>query len=338
MKILVSKKYSKKISHKAFITIREGLSLIAEDEDMVDFRERAIRCNCRNRLIYNLPCRHSLAALQDRFVKVKDVSRRWRMISEANSNESVASITMIPIQVKKPEPWMKYVTLLESAFRACDGNSNKMKKIVNGVEDVLSKVPELKHTLNENPDYVVADSHHLDIMSPKAEDVNAPGRPRKARRFTSLKKDFSKAKFRALYALYGKRVKARKILKKKQKKRNNKKRKIDDVEEESKNLIEETSSGSRAFLKSDYVYDAKSLFEKNKKGRIDISVLLSTKRDAVLYTFDLKGDGWCDYRAATEMVEKNENMFSRVKEIMLHAFEEYKSISAKVFCFKSWTV
>ncbi|ORE07180.1 hypothetical protein BCV72DRAFT_241416 [Rhizopus microsporus var. microsporus] len=269
----------------------EGLSLIAEDEDMVDF------------------------PLQDRFVKVKDVSRRWRMISEANSNESVASITMIPIQVKKPEPWMKYVTLLESAFRACDGNSNKMKKIVNGVEDVLSKVPELKHTLNENPDYVVADSHHLDIMSPKAEDVNAPGRPRKARRFTSLKKDFSKAKFRALYAL-----------------------KIDDVEEESKNLIEETSSGSRAFLKSDYVYDAKSLFEKNKKGRIDISVLLSTKRDAVLYTFDLKGDGWCDYRAATEMVEKNENMFSRVKEIMLHAFEEYKSISAKVFCFKSWTV
>ncbi|CEG83744.1 hypothetical protein RMATCC62417_17620 [Rhizopus microsporus] len=215
----LQKIFKKKISHKALITIREELSLIAEDEDMVDFRERVIRCNCRNRLIYNLPCRHSLAALQDRFVKVKDVLRRWRMISEANSDESVTSITMIPIQVKKPEPWMKYVALLESAFRACGGNSNKMKKIMNGVEDVLSKVPELKHTLNENPDYVVADSHHPDIMSPKAEDVNAPRRPRKVRRFTPLKKDFSKAKFRALYALYGKRVKAKKILKKSKKKK-----------------------------------------------------------------------------------------------------------------------
>lgn len=186
-------KLFKKISHRALITIRVELLLITEGENGVDSVEKNMSCNCRNRLIYNLPCRHSLAALQDRYVEVKDVPRRWRMISEANLDERVTSVTMIPIQVKKPEPWMKYVTLLEPAFRACYGDSNKMKKIMNGNEDVLSKVPELKHTLNKNPEYVVTHSYHRDIMLPKAEDVKAPRRPRKVKRFTSLKKDFSKA-------------------------------------------------------------------------------------------------------------------------------------------------
>ncbi|CEG70596.1 hypothetical protein RMATCC62417_06462 [Rhizopus microsporus] len=115
------------------------------------------------------------------------------MISEADLDERVTSVTMIPIQVKKPEPWMKYVTLLESALRACYGDSNKMKKIMNGDEDVLSKVPELKHTLSKNPEYVVTHSYHRGIMLSKAEDIKAPGWPRKVKRFTSLKKDFSKA-------------------------------------------------------------------------------------------------------------------------------------------------
>ncbi|CEG80184.1 hypothetical protein RMATCC62417_14554 [Rhizopus microsporus] len=256
------------------------------------------------------------------------------MMNEPISGESMKNINVLPIKVKKPEPWMKYVTLLESAFRACDGNSNQMKKIMDGVEDVLSKVPLLKHTLTESPEYVATDSYHPDIMLPKAEDVKASGRPRKARRFTSLKKDFSKAKFRALYALYGKRVKAKYIyiyiyIKK------SKKRKIDDVEEEeNKDLIEETSSRSRAFLKSDCVYDAKFLFEKKKKRRIDVEVLLLIKKDAVLYTFSPEGDGWCGYRAIAEMMEKNENMFPRVKEKMLHAFEKYKNIYRENFWFQ----
>jgi hypothetical protein len=172
-------------------------------------------------------------------------------------------------------------------------------------------------------------------MLPKAEDIKAPGRPRKVRRLTSIKKDFSKAKFRALYALYGKRVKAKKILKKAKKdERKDKKRKINDAEEEeNKDLIEEIGSESRAFLKSDYVYDAKFLFEKKKKRRIDVEVSLLIKKDAVLYTFDPGGDGWCGYRAVAEMMEKNESMFPRVKEKMLHAFEKYKSIFRENFWF-----
>ncbi|RCH99968.1 hypothetical protein CU097_012193 [Rhizopus azygosporus] len=161
---------------------------------------------------------------------LKDVPRRWRMISEANSGERVTSVTMIPIQVKKPEPWMKYVTLLKSVFKACYGNSNKMKKIMNSVEDVLSKAPEM----NNNPDYAVTHSHHPDIMSTKAKDIKAPGRPRKVKRFTTLKKDFSKAKFHALYSLY------------------------------------------------------------------DAEVSSLIKKDAVLYTSDPEGDGWCGYRAVAE--------------------------------------
>ncbi|CAO3690542.1 unnamed protein product [Rhizopus microsporus] len=106
---------------------------------------------------------------------------------------------------------------------------------MNSVEDVLSKAPEM----NNNPDYAVTHSHHPDIMSTKAKDIKAPGRPRKVKRFTTLKKDFSKAKFHALYSLY----------------------------EENKGLIEETGNGSRAFLNSNYVYDAKFLFEKKKKNR-----------------------------------------------------------------------
>ncbi|KAL4209694.1 hypothetical protein AB4K20DRAFT_1969111 [Rhizopus microsporus] len=68
-----------------------------------------------------------------------------------------------------------------------------MKKIMNGDEGVLSKVPELKHTLNKNPEYIVTHSYHRGIMLSKAEDIKAPGWPRKVKRFTSLKKDFSKA-------------------------------------------------------------------------------------------------------------------------------------------------
>lgn len=185
------------------------------------------------------------------------------MISEANLDERVTSVTMIPIQVKKPEPWMKYVTLLESAFRACYGDSNKMKKIMNGDEDVLSKVPELKHTLNKNPEYVVTHSYHRDIMLPKAEDVKAPGRPRKVKRFTSLKKDFSKASSVRYMLCTVSESKPKNI-----KKAKKEERKIDDVEEEeNEGLIEETSNGSRAFLKSDYVYDAKFLFEKKEEEK-----------------------------------------------------------------------
>ena len=171
-----------------------------------------LSCNCQNRLIYNF-----LVTIVLQHYKVdtlKDVPRRWRMISEANSGERVTSVTMIPIQVKKPEPWMKYVTLLKSVFKACYGNSNKMKKIMNSVEDVLSKAPEM----NNNPDYAVTHSHHPDIMSTKAKDIKAPGRPRKVKRFTTLKKDFSKAKFHALYSLYGKRFKAKKKRRKKRQK------------------------------------------------------------------------------------------------------------------------
>ncbi|KAG1178294.1 hypothetical protein G6F70_000139 [Rhizopus microsporus] len=142
---------------------------------------------------------------------LKDVPRRWRMISEANSGERVTSVTMIPIQVKKPEPWMKYVTLLKSVFKAC-------------------YAPEM----NNNPDYAVTHSHHPDIMSTKAKDIKAPGRPRKVKRFTTLKKDFSKAKFHALYSLY------------------------------------------------------------------DAEVSSLIKKDAVLYTSDPEGDGWCGYRAVAE--------------------------------------
>ncbi|CEI98757.1 hypothetical protein RMCBS344292_12857 [Rhizopus microsporus] len=132
-----------------------------------------------------------------------------------------------------------------------------MKKIMNSVEDVLSKAPEM----NNNPDYAVTHSHHPGIMSTKAKDIKAPGRSRKVKRFTTLKKDFSKAKLHALYSLYGKRFKAKK-------KEEKTKRKIDDVEEEeNKGLIEETGNGSRAFLNSNYVYDAKFLFERKKQNR-----------------------------------------------------------------------
>lgn len=131
---------------------------------------------------------------------------------------------------------------------------------MNGDEGVLSKVPELKHTLNKNPEYIVTHSYHRGIMLSKAEDIKAPGWPRKVKRFTSLKKDFSKASS-VRYMLCTVSESTPKNIKKAKKEE----RKIDNVEEENEGLIEETSNGSRAFLKSDYVYAAKFLFEKKKK-------------------------------------------------------------------------
>lgn len=53
-------------------------------------------------------------------------------------------------------------------------------------------------------------------------------------------------------------------------------------------MIEEPSSKSRAFLKSDYIYDADFLPEQKKKKKIDAAALLLIKKDSVLYAFDLK--------------------------------------------------
>lgn len=58
------------------------------------------------------------------------------------------------------------------------------------------------------------------------------------------------------------------------------------------------------------------------------------KKDAVLYIFDSEGDGWCGYSIVAEMMEKNENMFSRVKEKMPHAFEKYKNNYRENFWFQ----
>ncbi|CEG69942.1 hypothetical protein RMATCC62417_05927 [Rhizopus microsporus] len=61
---------------------------------------------------------------------------------------------------------------------------------------------------------------------------------------------------------------------------------------------------------------------------------LLIKKDAVLYIFDFEGDGSCGYRAVVGMMEKSENMFSRVKEKMLHAFEKYKNNYRENFWFQ----
>lgn len=43
-----------------------------------------------------------------------------------------------------------------------------------------------------------------------------------------------------------------------------------------------------------------SCLKKKKKRRIDAEVSSLIKKDAVLYTFDPEGDGWCGYRAVAE--------------------------------------
>ncbi|KAL4207561.1 hypothetical protein AB4K20DRAFT_1971057 [Rhizopus microsporus] len=64
------------------------------------------------------------------------------------------------------------------------------------------------------------------------------------------------------------------------------------------------------------------------------NVVSLIKKNAVLYTFDPKGDGWCGYRVVAEMMEKNENMFPRVKGKMLHVFEKYKNVYRENFLFQ----
>lgn len=65
----------------------------------------------------------------------------------------------------------EYTTSLESAFRVCKGNNNQLERIIDNVKDVLPNVLEL----NKNCEYVAAHPRLLDIMLPKAEDVQAPG-------------------------------------------------------------------------------------------------------------------------------------------------------------------
>lgn len=82
------------------------------------------------------------------------------------------------------EFWMQYVFRIEHAFRSLQGNPQKVNMLTRGLDELLADIQE------EGNYFDAVD--YPPMALPSTGDVRAPGKPKKASRIFSVKKDYVK--------------------------------------------------------------------------------------------------------------------------------------------------
>lgn len=233
-----------KVAQHALISIR--CELLRDEDDV------AAPCNCHSKICYGLPCCHELYGLEK--IELSRIPTRWwlkkpelfydgsSIATEDKSDESEneADITLTE------EPWMKYVANVERAFRFSINDPAKQLRLMSALDGVLS----LAGSSSE-----LSSIEKLSLSLPDIVNVKYPGRPKKIKRLSALKKDYAKkgAKFRRNKLIYGKH-KATNILEKELSK---KKKKV--VSKKSNRKIKKTIFKKEVLDVDKYLEEAASL-------------------------------------------------------------------------------
>ncbi|OAD78035.1 hypothetical protein PHYBLDRAFT_68462 [Phycomyces blakesleeanus NRRL 1555(-)] len=120
-------------------------------------------CHCRVKVVFGLPCRHSLP--------------RDHVLTLVNIPESIT--------IKESTPWMKSVSWLEKLFRCCEDEQQ--------VRGLMAKVNNFIENAKQYLD-------HPEMVFSVASEVKAPGRSKHIKRKSALPKDYVLHKHRYLLA------------------------------------------------------------------------------------------------------------------------------------------